>query len=103
MEVVVTQAFSGQCIDVRCLDQTAEAADLGKSGSCHLFRHTMATWMLENGADIRHVQEMLGHQNLETTQVYTQVSLRQLKDIHASTHPGSRFEDGTACDDDGSD
>jgi integrase/recombinase XerD len=59
------------------------AAELGKSGSCHLFRHTMATLMLENGADIRHIQEILGHRNLETTQVYTQVSLRKLKAIHS--------------------
>lgn len=64
-----------------------ESAGLGKLGSCHLFRHTMATLMLEGGADIRYVQEMLGHENVSTTQVYTQVSIRQLKAIHTATHP----------------
>lgn len=65
-------------------------ADTGKKGACHLFRHTMATLMLENGADIRHIQEMLGHAELSTTQIYTQVSIRRLKAIHAITHPASR-------------
>jgi integrase/recombinase XerD len=64
-----------------------QAADLGKSGSCHLFRHTMATLMLENGADIRYIQAMLGHAELSTTQIYTQVSIRKLKQIHTATHP----------------
>ena len=63
------------------------AADTGKTGSCHLFRHTMATLMLENGADIRYIQAMLGHAELSTTQIYTQVSIRKLKEIHTATHP----------------
>ena len=64
-----------------------DAADIGKRGSCHLFRHTIATLMLENGADVRFIQAMLGHVSLETTQIYTQVSIRKLKDIHTATHP----------------
>ena len=63
------------------------AADTGKKGSCHLFRHTMATLMLENGADVRYIQAMLGHVKLETTQIYTQVSIKKLKEIHTATHP----------------
>jgi integrase/recombinase XerD len=63
------------------------AAKIGKTGSCHLFRHTMATLMLENGADIRFIQAMLGHVDLSTTQIYTQVSIRKLKEIHTATHP----------------
>ena len=43
--------------------------------------------MLENGADVRFIQAMLGHVSLETTQIYTQVSIRKLKDIHTATHP----------------
>jgi len=68
------------------------AADLGKRGACHLFRHTMATLMLEGGADIRFIQQMLGHAKLETTQIYTQVSIRKLQEIHRATHPTARHE-----------
>jgi len=68
------------------------AADVGKRGACHLFRHTMATLMLEGGADIRFIQQMLGHAKLETTQIYTQVSIRKLQEIHRATHPTARNE-----------
>jgi integrase/recombinase XerD len=64
-----------------------EAAKLGKGGACHLFRHTMATLMHENGADIRHIQAILGHEDIRTTQIYTQVAIRALQQIHAATHP----------------
>ena len=67
-----------------------EAAGIGKHGSCHMFRHTMATLMLEGGADIRFIQQMLGHAELTTTQIYTQVSIRQLQHIHAATHPAEQ-------------
>ena len=62
-------------------------ANIGKTGACHLFRHTMATLMLENGADIRFIQQMLGHSKLSSTQIYTQVSIRMLKQVHSMTHP----------------
>jgi integrase/recombinase XerD len=69
--------------------QYVEKAQVGKHGGCHLFRHTMATLMLEGGADIRFIQAMLGHAELSTTQIYTQVAIRQLQAIHAATHPGA--------------
>jgi integrase/recombinase XerD len=82
-----------------CLDHLSDlvrehvdAAQIGKRGACHMFRHCMATLMLENGADIRYIQEMLGHADLKTTQIYTQVSIRQLKRIHAATHPGAALD-----------
>lgn len=76
------------------ISQHVWKARLGKSGSCHLFRHTMATLMLENGADIRFIQAMLGHSDLKSTQIYTHVAIGQLKAIHAATHPGCRHADG---------
>jgi integrase/recombinase XerD len=54
----------------------------------HTFRHTCATHMLKNGAPIRHIQEMLGHASLESTQIYTRVTINDLKEIHARYHPG---------------
>jgi integrase/recombinase XerD len=65
------------------------SSGVGKQGACHLFRHTMATLMLEGGADIRYIQAMLGHAELSTTQIYTQVSIRTLQAVHAATHPGA--------------
>jgi RHS repeat-associated protein len=58
-----------------------------KPGASHLFRHSCATHMHENGADIRHVQEMLGHARLDTTQIYTHVSIKALQEVHARCHP----------------
>ncbi len=66
-----------------------KASGVAKEGACHLFRHTLATVMLEGGADIRYVQAMLGHAELSTTQIYAQVSIRALQAVHAATHPGS--------------
>lgn len=62
-------------------------AKIEKQGSCHLFRHTMATLMLENGADIRFIQRMLGHSSLTTTEIYTHVSISHLQHVHNLTHP----------------
>jgi integrase/recombinase XerD len=64
---------------------------IGKPGSCHLLRHTAATLMLEGGADIRFIQALLGHESLETTQIYTRVSALKLAEIHAATHPGAKL------------
>ena len=64
-----------------------QQAGIEVEGSCHLFRHAMATHMLENGADIRFIQAMLGHEDLSTTEIYTQVSIEKLRQIHAATHP----------------
>jgi integrase/recombinase XerD len=77
-----------------CLDHLSDlvrthvdGANIGKRGACHMFRHVCATLMHDNGADIRYIQQMLGHADLKTTQIYTQVSIRQLKSIHTATHP----------------
>ncbi|MBU2511440.1 tyrosine-type recombinase/integrase [bacterium] len=62
-------------------------AGIKKQGLCHLFRHTMATLMLKNGADIRAIQEILGHAMLKTTQRYTHLCIDHLKEVHTKTHP----------------
>lgn len=69
-----------------------DAAGVRARGSCHLFRHAMATHMLDNGADIRHIQAMLGHARLETTQIYTRVAIGKLKAVHAATHPTASLD-----------
>ena len=66
------------------------AAGITKKGACHLFRHSMATHLLDNGADIRYIQEMLGHASLDTTAKYTQVSIERLKAVHSACHPAER-------------
>jgi len=65
---------------------------IGKMGGCHLFRHTVATLMLENGADVRVIQELLGHAKLSTTELYTRVSINLLKQVYAATHPAASLK-----------
>ena len=82
---VTGQAFSDNRMTQ--MVRNVRAAGLGNIGSCHLFRHAITTQMLENGADVRFIQAMLGHADIKTTQVYVRVSIRALKDIHSATHP----------------
>ena len=67
-----------------------KAVGIEKKGACHLFRHAMATQMLENGADLRWIQAMLGHASVESTQIYTQVSIKALQAVHSHTHPAEQ-------------
>jgi integrase/recombinase XerD len=84
------QAISAYALSWRIRRYFNEAG-INKTGACHLFRHSMATAMLDNGADLRHVQEMLGHSMIATTQIYTHVSIARLTAVHAATHPAARL------------
>jgi integrase/recombinase XerD len=82
----------GPCQLTKTVRLAVEAADLGKRGACHLFRHTLATLMLDGGADLRYVQAMLGHADISTTQIYTRVAIRRLKEVYDRTHPAAHLK-----------
>ena len=68
----------------------AEDAGISKRVTPHVFRHTCATHMLADGADVVHVQRLLGHACIDTTQIYTRVAKREVKRTHGKTHPRER-------------
>lgn len=68
------------------------STNIGKTGSTHLIRHSMATHMLDNGADTRFIQSILGHADLGTTQIYTKVAIGQLKKVYDQTHPAQKTQ-----------
>jgi integrase/recombinase XerD len=71
------------------MKKTLRSAGIEKHGCCHLLRHTCATHMLENGADIRVIQQFLGHERLDTTSIYTQVAITHLQQVYNQTHPSA--------------
>ncbi len=89
-DAVFITGFGNKIIDRRVqklINYYAKKAGIGKRVYPHILRHTFATHMLDGGADLRVVQELLGHASLETTQIYTHVSKSQAKKVYLAAHP----------------
>lgn len=77
----------------KMLENIEKKLNLTKNISAHIFRHSFATRLLENGADLRVVQELLGHASISNTQIYTHVSTERLKQAYTKAHPRARKEE----------
>lgn len=81
--------LTGRSVE-RIVKKYVRLARLPVDATVHTLRHSFATDLLSNGADLRSVQEMLGHKNISTTQIYTHVTNRQLREVHEAFHSGNK-------------
>jgi integrase/recombinase XerC len=84
------------------LDKYAKLAGLGRCITPHLLRHTFATHLLDGGADLRTVQELLGHADLSSTQIYTHVSQARVREVYRKAHPRAKEQGSMGAEEQGS-
>jgi integrase/recombinase XerD len=87
------KAYSGNKLS-EMASRYVKLAGIRRAGACHMFRHVTATMMLNNGAGLRDVQEMLGHASITTTQIYTQISRAKLTKVYNNSHPSALTDSG---------